>query len=124
AVKVLTPAVSDHAFVRWAARAQFWQVLEHGARIFERLGPFDHSKLLLVDGTWACIGSANWDARSLRLNFELNMEVYDQAFCAQLQRVFDAACAQACEVDVQQLNGRPLPVKLRDGIARLFTPIL
>jgi cardiolipin synthase len=47
-------------------------VLEHGVRIFERPGPFDHSKLMLVDGAWCCLGSANWDARSLRLNFEFN----------------------------------------------------
>ncbi len=54
------------------ARAHYWQVLEHGVRIFERPGPFDHSKLMLVDGAWCCLGSANWDARSLRLNFEFN----------------------------------------------------
>src|SRR5690606_40906482 len=69
----------------WAARAHYWQVLEHGVRIFERPGPFDHSKLMLVDGAWCCLGSANWDARSLRLNFEFNMEVYDTALSTRLR---------------------------------------
>ncbi|MXE50959.1 cardiolipin synthase, partial [Escherichia coli] len=69
-IDVLTPANGDHPTVQWAARAHYWQVLEHGVRIFERPGPFDHSKLMLVDGAWCCLGSANWDARSLRLNFE------------------------------------------------------
>jgi len=124
AVRVLTPAASDHAFVRWAARAHYWQVLEHGARIFERSGPFDHTKLMLVDGEWLCLGSANWDARSLRLNFEFNVEAYDARLCAALQQVFADALAEAREVDPQALAARPLPVKLRDGVARLFTPIL
>ncbi|HXF45063.1 MAG TPA: phospholipase D-like domain-containing protein, partial [Burkholderiaceae bacterium] len=124
AVEVLTPAATDHAFVRWAARAHYWQVLEHGARIFERPGPFDHTKLMLVDGQWLCLGSANWDARSLRLNFEFNVEVYDASLCAALEERFAAACAESREVDGQSLSARPLPVKLRDGIARLFAPIL
>ena len=81
---MLTPANGDHPTVQWAARAHYWQVLEHGVRIFERPGPFDHSKLMLVDGAWCCLGSANWDARSLRLNFEFNVEVYDTALSTRL----------------------------------------
>ncbi|MCP6689593.1 phospholipase D-like domain-containing protein, partial [Klebsiella pneumoniae] len=81
----------DHPTVQWAARAHYWQVLEHGVRIFERPGPFDHSKLMLVDGAWCCLGSANWDARSLRLNFEFNVEVYDTALSTRLESLFDAA---------------------------------
>ena len=50
-------------------------------RIFERPGPFDHSKLMLVDGQWCCLGSANWDARSLRLNFEFNVGVRRHPRC-------------------------------------------
>ena len=57
-IDVLTPANGDHPTVQWAARAHYWQVLEHGVRIFERPGPFDHSKLMLVDGAWCCLGSA------------------------------------------------------------------
>ena len=83
-IDVLTPANGDHPTVQWAARAHYWQVLEHGVRIFERPGPFDHSKLMLVDGAWCCLGSANWDARSLRLNFEFNVEVYDTALSTRL----------------------------------------
>jgi cardiolipin synthase len=84
-IDVLTPANGDHPTVQWAARAHYWQVLEHGVRIFERPGPFDHSKLMLVDGAWCCLGSANWDARSLRLNFEFNVEVYDTALSTRLE---------------------------------------
>ncbi|MBM4309427.1 MAG: cardiolipin synthase [Deltaproteobacteria bacterium] len=123
-VDVLIPATCNHALVQWAARAHYWQVLEHGARIFERPGPFDHSKLMIVDGQWICMGSANWDARSLRLNFELNVEVIDAALAAGLEAEFLAVRSISAPVTAEDMRARPLPLKLRDGAARLFTPIV
>ncbi len=123
-IDLLVPAQGDHALVQWASQAHHWQVLEHGARIHAREGPFDHSKLLLVDDAWACIGSANWDARSLRLNFEFNVEIYDATLGRELANLFEAARAQAVEITPDVVGTRPLPVRLRDGAARLLTPIL
>lgn len=123
-IDILTPAENDHAFVQWAAQAHYWQVLENGARVYQRLGPFDHSKLMVVDEAWACLGSANWDARSLRLNFEFNVEVYDEALSRRLADLFDHARSQGVEVTRAQLAARPMAVKLRDGFARLFTPVV
>jgi cardiolipin synthase len=123
-IDVLTPAESDHPMVQWAARAHYWQVLEHGARIFERPGPFDHSKLMLVDDSWCCLGSANWDARSLRLNFEFNVEFYDLALCQQLAAQFDAVRDASRALSPEALRARPLGERLRDGVARLFAPVL
>lgn len=123
-VELLTPANNDHRTVQWAAQAHFWQVLEHGVRIFERPAPFDHTKLMLVDGQWVCLGSANWDARSLRLNFEFNVEVYDSRLCAELERLYDSIRDQSTEVTRSTLIARPWPTKLRNGFARLLTPVL
>jgi cardiolipin synthase len=123
-VELLTPAESDHAAVQWAARAHYWQVLQRGIRIYERLGPFDHSKLMMVDGQWYCMGSANWDARSLRLNFEFNVEVYDAKTCQQLEQRFDQIKQDSIEISAEVMRQRPLIIKLRDGIARLFSSIL
>src|SRR5262245_14984538 len=75
-VDIVLPAKSDLAHVHWAAFGQLWQVLGRGCRVWLSPGAFDHSKLLVVDGAWTLLGSANWDARSLRLNFELNVECY------------------------------------------------
>lgn len=124
AVDVLTPEHGDHPFVQWAARAQYWQVLEHGVRIHERPGPFDHRKLLLVDGTWCCLGSANWDARSLRLNFEFNVEVYDAPLVAGLEAAFDRARQEARTISPESLLAQPLATRVRNGVARLFAPVL
>ena len=70
-VDIILPAKNNLPFVHWASRAMWWQVLERGCHIWLTPPPFDHSKLMIVDGHWVFLGSANWDARSLRLNFEI-----------------------------------------------------
>jgi cardiolipin synthase len=110
--------------VRWAETAQFAQVLEYGCRIWIVPGPFKHTKLMLVDGVWTLLGSANWDARSLRLNFEFNIECYDLALAASLERSLETSFAQAERLTLNHLNNRSFLAKLRDGAARLLMPYL
>ena len=123
-VEIILPAKSNLPFVGWASQAMWWQVLEHGCRIWLSPPPFDHSKLLLVDDCWVLLGSANWDPRSLRLNFEFNLECYDLDLARRLQEVFDAKRQSAHRVTLEQMDARPLPIRLRDGVARLLTPYL
>jgi cardiolipin synthase len=87
-------------------------------------GTFDHSKLMTIDRAWSLIGSANWDTRSLRLNFELDVECYDPGISGAIEDCLLARRATAVAVTLEEVNARPLPAKLRDGIARLFTPYL
>ena len=101
-----------------------WQVIERGCRVWLVPGPFDHSKLLLVDGIWSLFGSANWDARSLRLNFEFDVECYSADLGERLEVLVETKRATAHRVTLEEMDGRPLLTKLRDGIARLFTPYL
>ena len=124
AVDILLPAKGNLPFVQWASSAQLWQVLEHGCRLWLSPPPFDHSKLFIVDDNWALVGSTNWDPRSLRLNFEFNVECYDPALARMLHRVFEAILKQSRRVTAQDMDARPLPMRLRDGIARLFAPYL
>ena len=70
------------------------------------------------------LGSANLDSRSLRLNFELTLEVLDQHLAIQLTRHFDTIMAKSRPVTRQELNGRSLPVRLRDAFFWLFSPYL
>lgn len=123
-VQIVLPEENNLAFVQWAATAQLWQVLHRGCRVFYTRPPFDHSKLMLVDGGWALFGSTNWDPRSLRLNFEFVVEAYDTTLAAHLGRVIDAKLQGAREITAKEVNGRSLPVKLRDGVARLAAPYL
>ena len=123
-VDIVIPERSDLPHVHWAAFGQLWQVLDHGCRVWLRPGAFDHSKLLLVDGAWTFLGSANWDARSLRLNFEVNVECYSVELGAHLEGLVRARIASARRYTLLQDARRSLPVKLRDGAARLFAPYL
>ncbi len=123
-VEIVLPEKNNLAFVQWASTAQLWQVLHRGCRVYYTKPPFDHSKAMVVDDGWALFGSTNWDPRSLRLNFELVVEAYDTALAAQLNRIIDVKLQGAREVTAEEVNSRPLPVKLRDGIARLAAPYL
>lgn len=123
-VDILLPEQNNLRLVQWAAQAQLWQVLERGCRVHLTPPPFDHSKLLLVDEGWALVGSANWDPRSLRLNFEVGVECYDAALGRRLAGIVEARRAEAREVSLAELDARPLPIRLRDGLARLLTPYL
>ncbi len=123
-VDIILPARSNLPYVHWASRAMWWQVLERGCRVWLTPPPFDHSKLMIVDGHWVLLGSANWDARSLRLNFELNVECYGREFAHEMAAVLGKKLHSAHEVTLAEADGRSLPAKLRDAIARLFSPYL
>jgi cardiolipin synthase len=123
-VDIVLPAKNNLPFVHWASRAMWWQVLERGCHIWLTPPPFDHSKLMIVDGHWVLSGSANWDARSLRLNFELNVECYGREFAHEMASVLGKKLHRAHEVTLAEVDGRALPAKLRDAAARLFSPFL
>jgi cardiolipin synthase A/B len=123
-VEVLLPARGNLRFVEWAATAQLAQIVRWGCRVYLSAPPFDHSKLFLVDGLWCLIGSANWDPRSLRLNFEYVVECYSEELVSRITQVSDAKIAAAQLLTIEALESRSLPVKLRDGIVRLAQPYL
>ncbi len=114
----------DLPFVLWASRAMWSQVLRHGCRAWLTQPPFDHSKLMLVDGCWVLLGSANWDPRSLRLNFEFNLECYAAALAQRLDQWIETKRRNAHSVTMEEVDGRSPPARLRDGCARLMSPYL
>jgi cardiolipin synthase len=110
--------------MRWAADAYLWQFLEHGVRVFRRPPPFVHTKLLIVDERWILLGSANLDRRSVRLNFEFNVEAYDVELARDLCKWLDGLIASAQPVTLQQVDSRPMWRRLRDGLAKVASPHL
>jgi len=123
-VDILMPSKNNLPFVHWASRSMWWQVLERGCHLWLTPPPFDHSKLMIVDGHWVLIGSANWDARSLRLNFELNVECYGREFANQMGKIVEKKLKGAREVTLEEVDTRPVLSKLRDAMTRLFGPFL
>jgi cardiolipin synthase len=123
-VDVVLPERLNLPVVQWAATAQLWQVMRPQCRVFLTAPPFDHTKLMVVDGAWCLVGSANWDPRSLRLNFEFDVECYDPELAARLDVLIDERLARARRITLEEVNGRSLPIRLRDGVARLLSPYL
>jgi cardiolipin synthase len=123
-VDIVLPERNNLPYVAWAMRAFLWEVLHNGARVYYQPPPFVHSKLLTVDDIYTLVGSANLDPRSLRLNFEFNLEIYDHEVSAALTQHFDAARGRSREVTLAEIDGRPLPERLRDAAAKLFSPYL
>ena len=123
-IDILVPSQNNLTLVDRAMTAQFDQVLKYGCRIWRVGGAFDHSKLLTIDGEWSYIGSSNLDPRSLRLNFEVDIEVLDTTFAALLDERFKAAIAGAHAVTLHELRHRSYLLRLAEKILWLGSPYL
>ena len=121
-VDIVIPENSDHLVMDWAVMGHIAPLLIAGVKIWRAPQPFEHSKLMTVDGGWSLVGSANWDQRSLRLNFELNMEVYDPDFTAMLSEKI--ANRQGEEITLKWLYSHSTAVRLRNRAVRLLLPYL
>jgi len=124
AVSIVLPERSNLPYVDWATRNMLWEVLGRGARVHLQPRPFAHTKLFVVDEHYAQIGSANLDPRSLRLNFEIAVEIYDREFGERMTRYIDGLRDGAREVGLADVDGRPLGQRLRDAACWLFSPYL
>ncbi len=120
----ILPERNNLPYVHRATRHMLWELLERGVQVYYQPPPFVHSKLFYVDDHYAQIGSANFDSRSLRLNFEMNVEVYDRDAVTALATHFEAARAQSRRVTLAEVDGRPLLTRTIDGAAWLFSPYL
>lgn len=124
AVDIVLPRRSNIRVMDWATRPQLPELIDAGCRVWLTPPPFDHAKIFIVDDAWSLVGSSNWDARSLRLNFEYNLECYDGELVRRLDALVDARIAIAQPVDADALRALPLAARLRDGLARLLSPYL
>ena len=123
-VEILLPEQNNLPYVRWATNAFLFELLEHKVDVYFQPPPFVHSKLLLIDDEYALIGSANIDPRSLRLNFEFNVECYDFQLAASIAGVLQEKKATARELTLQEILSKSLIVKLRNRLFHLFSPYL
>jgi cardiolipin synthase len=123
-VCLVLPARSNLRYVDWATRRWLPPLLERGVQVYLQPPPFSHTKLLVIDGSYAQVGSANIDPRSLRLNFEIAMEVYDGSVCAQLASYILSAREHAARLTAEQLPALPLAGRLRDSLFWLLSPYL
>jgi cardiolipin synthase A/B len=123
-VCLVLPARSNLRYVDWATRRWLPALLERGVQVFLQPPPFSHTKLMVIDGSYAQIGSANLDPRSLRLNFEVAVEVYDPAVCAELAAYIMSARDHAARTSARDSSRQSIGGRVRDSLCWLFSPYL
>lgn len=123
-VRVVIPEKNNQWWLHRAMRNMLWELLEYGVEVYMQKPPFAHTKLFMVDGEYACVGSANVDARSLRLNFELNLEVYDAEFTQGIEAYANSLIAEAHAMTLEEVENRPLRKRLVDALCWLLSPYL
>ncbi|MBF6023270.1 cardiolipin synthase [Lysobacter niastensis] len=122
-VRLLVPRRCDSLLVTLAARSYFDELLEAGVKVHEYGPRMMHSKALLCDDDLAIIGSANFDHRSFRLNFEMSVMFRDKPLVGELARLIQSECSLAPRVH----EHRPQPLwrtRLPEALARLVSPLL
>jgi cardiolipin synthase len=105
-VTLLLPGAIDHKIVKEASEAGFGRLLDAGVAIYEYQAGLLHAKMMTVDGAWGTIGSSNLDNRSLALNDELNLVVYNREIVGHLDRVFAADLAHSRPIDAERWQSR------------------
>ena len=123
-VRLLIPARTNHLSTTYAARAGYEEMLAAGVRIFLRRPPFMHSKFLMIDGRTAMVGTANFDNRSLKLNYETNLIVFDHAFVDRFKQRVLGDYAQADELHLDAWRRRPRAQRLVENFFNLASPAL
>lgn len=123
-VDIVVPGVNNLKLVDRAMRAQFDQLLKDGCRIWRAGGAFNHSKLMTIDGAWSYVGSSNIDPRSLRLNFEVDLEILDRDTASRVEERIGKVIETSREVNLARLRNRPFLTRLLDRAIWLGSPYL
>lgn len=123
-VSIILPARNNLPFMTWATTHVLPSLLATGVKIYSIPGPFVHSKLFVVDDYYVQLGSSNLDPRSLRLNFELVVEVYDQPFGKKMAAHARECIAQSRAITREELSKHGLGRRIRNAFFWLFSPYL
>ncbi len=123
-VRLVLPSRTDVAMAMWAARSFYGELIEAGVEIYEYGAGVLHSKIVTVDNRWCMVGSANMDARSFRLNFEITAVLYDAEVACELAHAVDSFCRGAERITPREAWHKPALTRIREGTARLFAPFL
>jgi cardiolipin synthase len=123
-VTLIVPKLNDSKLVAWSSKSYYADLLNSGVLIAEFHGGLLHTKSLMVDRKAAIFGSVNFDQRSLRLNFEISLIVYDNEFCATLQALIESYLAQSDYVNPKLWAERPRWQHYLENAAHLTSPLL
>jgi len=123
-VRMLISEKSDHPMLVNVGRSYYEELLRYGVKIYEYEAGINHAKVALIDEDWLMVGSANFDVRSMRLNFELNALVRDRARASDLERVLSGDFSRSTEIVLEQFARRSRMQRLKESLVRPLSPLL
>ncbi len=123
-VRILLPSVADHRTVFWASQSHFKELLEAGVKVYQYQKGFVHSKIIMTDDQVTSIGTANFDNRSLELNFEVNAFIYDEKITKRVKGDFFEDLKESKRIHLEEYEKRSTMSRLKESAARLLSPIL
>ena len=123
-VRLLVSAKADSVLVKWSVRSYFESLLKAGVKIYQFPEGFLHSKIIVSDDNIVSIGTANMDIRSFEQNYEVNAMVYDSKTAHFLKQEFLSEIARSIPIDYETYINRPYLDKLKEGFAKIFSPLL
>lgn len=123
-VRVLVPEVSNHIVADWAARSHYTQLLEAGVSLWLFQGAMVHAKTMTVDGRWSTIGTANIDRMSMTGNFEINLEIFDDALARHMETIFDVDLTNSRQLTLEEWESRGPISRILERLIRPFSPLL
>jgi cardiolipin synthase len=124
-VRLLVSEKSDHPMLINVGRSYYEELLRFGVKIFEYEKGINHAKVGLFDDQWLMVGSANFDIRSMRLNFELNVLVRDPERAAELETVLCQDFDQDSHpIALEEFLQRPWTQRLKESALRPLAPLL
>lgn len=123
-VILIVPEKVDSRLVRYASQAFKGDLLKAGVRIANFKGGLLHTKSVTVDGEFSLFGSLNLDPRSMRVNFEISLAIYNQDFTTQLRKLQQQYIDQSELMDLSTWENRPASQRVAENFARLVGPLL
>lgn len=123
-VELMIPYESDSWIVQAASLSFIEDLLKIGIRVFLYKKGFLHSKVIIIDNTFASVGTANMDYRSFDLNHEVNTYLYDHDLVDELITHFEEDKVHCTQVSLADWQRRTLRQKLKESLCRLLAPLL
>jgi len=123
-VRILIPEVSDSRLIKLAAYSYFDEVSSTGVKFYRYQDGFLHQKAMLIDDNVATVGTANFDNRSFRLNFEITVVVIEPEFAKDVEQMFEDDFANSRLMQAGEYENKPYLFKVAVRIARLTAPVL
>lgn len=123
-VRLIVPGKADHFFMAWILSANMGELLKAGVKVYKYNKGFVHAKTMVVDGEVSSIGTANFDIRSFKLNFEVNAIIYDFVIGKQMEDIYCKDLEDCTEVTEEEYENRSRALKIKESLIRLIAPIL